>query len=105
MVASSHPCERLCINRAYTGCLGGTYPRHRLATLMLRRGRQLQHRGRLAGDQPSDLHDPAVWKFKRVVMDVRIFQINLAKPCDLVIYADLTEKAERTLVSDIVVER
>jgi hypothetical protein len=40
-----------------------------------------------------------------VVMDVRIFQINLAKPCHLVIYADLTEKAERTLVSDIVVER
>jgi hypothetical protein len=36
---------------------------------MLHRGRQLQHRGGLAGDQPSDLHNPAVRKFKRVVMD------------------------------------
>ena len=109
IIASSHPCEWLCINRAHTGCLGvnraSAYPRHRLATLMLCRGWQLQHRGRLAGEQPSDLHDPAVRKFKRVVMGVRIFQINLAKPCHLVIYAHLTEKAEGALVLDIFVER
>jgi hypothetical protein len=79
--------------------------RHSLAILTLRRGRQLQHRGGLAGDQPSDLHDPAIWKFKRVVMDVRIFHINLPKPRNPVIYAHSTEKAEGTLVLDVILKR
>jgi hypothetical protein len=74
-----------------------------LAILTLRRGRQLQHSGGLAGDQPSDPQNPAVWKFKRVVMDVRIFHINLPKPCDPVTYARVSEK--KTFVLDVIVKR
>jgi hypothetical protein len=47
----------------------------------------------------------AVREFKRIVMRVWIGHIDLTKPCDPVIYAHLTEKAEGTLVLDIVVER
>jgi hypothetical protein len=64
----------------------------------------LEHRGGLAGDQPSDLHDPAVWKFKRVVMDVRIFHINLSKPCDPVIYAPVSEKVQGAFVLDVILK-
>src|SRR6516164_5362573 len=69
------------------------------------RGRKLQHDSSLAGNQARDLHNLAVREFKRVVMRVWIGHIDLAKPCNFVIYAHLTEKAEGTLVLDIVVER
>ena len=110
IIASSHPCEWLCINRAHTGCLGvnranDAYLRRRLATLMLRRGRKLQHGSSLAGNQTRNLHNLAVREFKRIVMRVWIGHIDLTKPRNLVIYAHLTEKAEGTLVLDIVVER
>ena len=69
------------------------------------RSRELQHGSSLAGDQPSDLYNLAVREFKRIVMRVWIGHIDLTKPRNLVIYAHLTEKAEGTLVLDIVVER
>ena len=72
---------------------------------MLHRGRQLQHHGGLAGDQPGELHNLAVRKFKRVVMDVRIVHINLPKPCDPVIYMRLSEKPQGSLVLDVIVKR
>jgi hypothetical protein len=72
---------------------------------MLYRGRQLQHRGGLACDQPSDLHNPAVRKFKRIVMDMRIVHINLAKPRDPVIDMCLSEKAQGAVVSDVILKR
>jgi hypothetical protein len=69
---------------------------------MLHRSRQLQHRGGLAGDQPSDLHNPAVRKFKRVVMDVRIVHINPPKPSDLVIYTYLSEYSQGAVILDVI---
>jgi hypothetical protein len=75
-----------------------------LTTLMLRRGRQLQHNSGLAGDQPSDLHNLAVRKFKRVVMNVRIVHINLPKSCDPVIYTRLSEQAQGAVVLDVIVK-
>jgi hypothetical protein len=72
---------------------------------MLHRGRQLQHRGGLASDQPSDLNNPAVRKFKRIVMDMRIVHINLAKPRDPVIDMCLSEKAQGAPVLDVSLKR
>ena len=69
------------------------------------RGRKLQHGSSLAGNQARNLHNLAVREFKRIVMRVWIGHIDLTKPSNLVIYAHFTEKAEGTLVLDIVVER
>jgi hypothetical protein len=69
------------------------------------RGRKLQHGSGLAGNQARDFHNLAVREFKCIVMRVWIGHIDLTKPCNLVIYAHLTEKAEGTLVLDTVVER
>ena len=72
---------------------------------MLQRGRQLEHRGDLAFDQPGNLDNQAVRKFKRVVMDVRIVHISLPKPCDPVIYTCLSEKAQGAVVLDVILKR
>jgi hypothetical protein len=77
----------------------------RRSLVMQSRGRKLQHGSSLAGNQARNLHNLAVREFKRIVMRVWIGHIDLTKPCNLVIYAHLTEKAEGTLVLDTVVER
>jgi hypothetical protein len=69
------------------------------------RGRKLQHGSSLAGNEARNLHNLAVREFKRIVMRVWIGHIDLTKPCNLVTYTHLTEKAEGTLVLDIVVKR
>src|SRR5262252_6827545 len=66
--------------------------------------RQLQHRGGLAGGQLIDLQNLPIWKFQRIVLNVRIVQIDLPKACDLVIHTGLAKKAEGAFISDIVVE-
>ena len=68
------------------------------------RSRELQHGSSLAGDQACNHHNLAVREFKRVVMRVWIAHIDLTKPCNLVIYAHLAEKAEGAPVFDIVVK-
>jgi|SRR6516165_11534665 len=77
----------------------------RRSLMIQSRSRELQHGSSLAGDQARNHHSLAVREFKRVVMRVWIAHIDLTKPCNLVIYAHLTEKTEGTLVLDIVVER
>ena len=69
------------------------------------RRRKLQHGSSLAGNEARNLHNLAVREFKRIVMRVWISHIDLTKPCNLVIYAHLAEKAEDAIVLDIVVER
>src|SRR5262249_10024283 len=75
------------------------------ALVVQSRGRKLQHSSSLAGDKACDHHNLAVRKFKRIVMRVWIAHIDLTKPCNLMLYAHLTEKAEGAFVLDVVVER
>jgi hypothetical protein len=71
---------------------------------VLCRDRQLQDRGGLATDQLRDLQNLPIWKFQRIVLNVRIVHIDLPKACDLVIHTSLAKKAEGALIPDIVVE-
>jgi hypothetical protein len=89
----------LSVDRA-SACL-----RRGLSILTLCRGRQLQHCRGLVGDQPSDLHDPAVRKFKCVVMNVRIVQIDLPKPCDPMTCTRASEEVQEAFVLDVTVKR
>src|SRR5829696_8780378 len=71
---------------------------------LLCRDRQLQDRGGLATDQLRDFQNLPIWKFQRIVLNVRIVHIDLPKTCDLVIHTSLAKKAEGALVLDIIVE-
>src|SRR6516164_4842350 len=76
----------------------------RRSLMIQSRSRELQHGSSLAGDQPSDLYNLAVRKFKRVVMNVRIVHINLPKPCDPVIYTRLSEQVQGAVVLEVTVK-
>src|SRR5262249_61284073 len=66
--------------------------------------RQLQHRCGLASGQLRDLQNLPIREFQRIVLNVRIVDIDLPKASNLVIHTGLTEKAESAVVPDIVVE-
>jgi len=68
---------------------------------MLQRGRQLEHSGDLAFDQPGNLDNQAAREFKCIVMHLGILHIDLPKPSDLVMYARLSEKAQGAVVLDV----
>jgi hypothetical protein len=106
---SSRPEKRTIVaSRRFAGFLGvnrsSVCLRRRLETLMLQGGRQLKHRGGLASDQPGNFHNQAVRKFECIVMDVRIFHINLPKLRDPVIYTPAPEKVQDAFVLDVIVK-
>src|SRR4051812_44411266 len=72
---------------------------------VLCRDRQLQDRGDLAIDQLRDLQKLPIWKFQRIVLNVRIVHFDLSKTCDLVIHTSLAKKAKGAFVPDIILER
>src|SRR5579862_2538053 len=77
---------------------------------LFRTSRQLQHCRRLPRHQARQQHDLAVWKLKRVVMNVRLVDIDLSETSHLV--RDLAQTApvkqkepESALEFDLAVER
>jgi hypothetical protein len=58
----------------------------------------------LAGDQLGDLQNLPIGEFQRVVLNMRIVEIDLPKAGDPVIHMGLAEEAEGAVVPDIVVE-
>jgi hypothetical protein len=70
----------------------------------LRRDGQLQYRSALPGDQPSELQNLPVWEFQRIVVEVRIVHLDLAKTRNLVLDTARAKKAEGAVVPDLVVE-
>src|SRR5262249_19159050 len=70
---------------------------------VLCRDRQLQYRSGLASRQLRELENLPIWEFQRIVLNVRIVDIDLPKAGDLVIHTRLAKKAEGAVVPDLVV--
>jgi hypothetical protein len=71
---------------------------------MLACDRQLQHRSGLAFHQLRELQNLPIGEFQRVVLNVRITQLDLAKARDLVIDAGVAKETEGAVVPDLIVE-
>src|ERR1700686_1857067 len=72
----------------------------RLMIMSMPGRRHLQDGGALARCQPRDQNDLAARKLQRVMMDVRVFHVDLAETGDFVPDAGFAEQAESAVVSN-----
>src|ERR1700731_303657 len=72
----------------------------RLMIMSMPGRRHLQHSGALARGQPRDQNDLAARKLQRVMMDVRVFHVDLAETGDFVPDAGFAEQTESAVVSN-----
>jgi hypothetical protein len=75
-----------------------------LAFDAVRAGGKLQHRGVLPGAQTGQEHHLAARKFERVMVVVRVVEVDLLEARDFLPQLLVGEEAERVLAFDIAVE-